>query len=221
MLTTTTRGAAWEMLWGFALVDVIFRLLPSREGVEFERKKSLFLRLSPDKGVSFGLALAAGVLDYRMQGDGVDPLPFVGRKEIQRAGRAMREALKISNEELEEMVGILEPIEGLLGPAAPGVAGKKRFLARPTAGGTRELLRAVAELGVHVERVSKLEGEVEELLKGEVAPVPLITGDDLVAEGFKPGPVFKRILDAVYDAQLEGRVGTREEALRMSKNVKT
>ena len=45
-------------------------------------------------------------------------------------------------------------------------------------------------------------------------PVPLITGDDLVAAGYAPGPRFKEILSAVEDAQLEGTLLSREEALR-------
>ena len=57
------------------------------------------------------------------------------------------------------------------------------------------------------------------MAKGEVAPAPLITGDDLVAMGMKPGPLFRRILEAVYDAQLEGRVGTRAEAMEMAESL--
>ena len=57
---------------------------------------------------------------------------------------------------------------------------------------------------------------LRELKKTEVAPAPLITGDDLTAAGLTPGPVFKRVLDAVYDAQLEGRVTTHEQALALA-----
>jgi poly(A) polymerase len=46
-------------------------------------------------------------------------------------------------------------------------------------------------------------------------PAPLITGRDLIALGMTPGPEFKRILDAVEEAQLEGRISTREEALEL------
>jgi poly(A) polymerase len=45
-------------------------------------------------------------------------------------------------------------------------------------------------------------------------PVPLINGDDLIAAGYKPGPQFKRILSAVEDGQLEGRLRSRAEAMR-------
>lgn len=48
----------------------------------------------------------------------------------------------------------------------------------------------------------------------QVRPTPLLSGDDLIASGYKPGPLFKEILGAVEDAQLDGRLGNREEALR-------
>ncbi len=44
-------------------------------------------------------------------------------------------------------------------------------------------------------------------------PAPLVTGDDLIAFGHSPGPKFRKILDAVEDGQLEGRLGSREAAL--------
>jgi poly(A) polymerase len=44
-------------------------------------------------------------------------------------------------------------------------------------------------------------------------PSPLVTGHDLIAFGHVPGPKFKEILGAVEDAQLEGRLASREAAL--------
>ena len=44
-------------------------------------------------------------------------------------------------------------------------------------------------------------------------PALLINGDDLIALGYKPGPQFKKILSAVEDGQLEGRLHSREEAI--------
>ena len=49
----------------------------------------------------------------------------------------------------------------------------------------------------------------------EVRPPRLITGEDLKDMGFQPSVRFKEILRAVEDAQLNGKINTREEALRM------
>lgn len=49
----------------------------------------------------------------------------------------------------------------------------------------------------------------------EVRPRLLLTGRDLIASGYKPGPEFKRLLAFAEDAQLEGRVSTKEEALAL------
>ena len=49
----------------------------------------------------------------------------------------------------------------------------------------------------------------------EIKPIPLLRGDDLIAQGYDPGPKFKTILQAVEDAQLEGRIHDRPEALRL------
>lgn len=55
----------------------------------------------------------------------------------------------------------------------------------------------------------KLENTPEE----EIRPTPLITGRDLIAHGWQPGPQFRTMLQAVEDAQLEGVLRTREEAM--------
>jgi poly(A) polymerase len=44
-------------------------------------------------------------------------------------------------------------------------------------------------------------------------PVPLVSGDDLIAAGYVPGPRFKEILSQVEDAQLEGRLNSTETAM--------
>jgi putative nucleotidyltransferase with HDIG domain len=44
-------------------------------------------------------------------------------------------------------------------------------------------------------------------------PARLVKGDDLIAAGYQPGPKFREILNAVEDAQLEGRLPSKDEAL--------
>jgi poly(A) polymerase len=55
----------------------------------------------------------------------------------------------------------------------------------------------------------KLENTPEE----EIRPAPLISGQDLIQNGWTPGPRFRTVLQAVEDAQLEGTLHTREEAI--------
>ncbi len=45
-----------------------------------------------------------------------------------------------------------------------------------------------------------------QLSPDQVKPAPLLTGDDLIAMGYRPGPLFGEILAAVEDAQLEDRI---------------
>jgi len=46
-----------------------------------------------------------------------------------------------------------------------------------------------------------------------IRPAPLITGRDLIEAGYEPGPRFKQVLTAVEDAQLEGRLASRDAAM--------
>jgi poly(A) polymerase len=47
----------------------------------------------------------------------------------------------------------------------------------------------------------------------EIRPVRLLTGNDLQSLGYHPGPLFSKILRSLEDAQLEGLVRSRKEAM--------
>jgi poly(A) polymerase len=48
-----------------------------------------------------------------------------------------------------------------------------------------------------------------------VRPKPLLTGRELIAAGYAPGPAFKEILQSIEDAQLEGAITTPEDAMAL------
>jgi poly(A) polymerase len=48
-----------------------------------------------------------------------------------------------------------------------------------------------------------------------IAPKPLLTGNDLIAAGYRPGPKFKSMLESAEDAQLEGEITTLDQALAL------
>ncbi len=58
-----------------------------------------------------------------------------------------------------------------------------------------------------------LRQKMEETPPETMRPTPLVSGHDLIAQGHSPGPKFREILNAVEDAQLEGRLASRDAAL--------
>jgi poly(A) polymerase len=50
-----------------------------------------------------------------------------------------------------------------------------------------------------------------------VRPPRLLTGDDLISLGLRPGPAFRAILEEVEEAQLNGRITTHEEAIELAR----
>jgi putative nucleotidyltransferase with HDIG domain len=55
----------------------------------------------------------------------------------------------------------------------------------------------------------------------EVRPALLVTGRDLIEAGYRPGPEFRHLLALVEDAQLEGRIHSREEGLALLRETVT
>jgi len=92
----------------------------------------------------------------------------------------------------------------------------KRFLRLPKFEEHLELHRldCLASHG-QLENYQLVRRKLEELPREELKPKPLLTGHDLIAQGYTPGPVFSEILRAVEDAQLEGRLTNREDALAL------
>jgi poly(A) polymerase len=195
----------------------VFRLLgPAPESAG---QALLFPAISPGEPIEFGLALAGGILCYRMRsaGGNADPVALLEHKQVRADLRAMRQSTKTSNDEHEMAEQVMADIPVLLASSAPGVARLKRFLAGPTSAQTRSLLDAIAAVGWHRDRIAHLREQLQDLRTQDVAPTPLVSGDDLIAAGLKPGPAFKAILDLTYDAQLEGRIADKAQALAHAK----
>jgi len=136
------------------------------------------------------------------------------------AGAAMAEEicrrLRLSNDETALVVDLVREHLRIRDLPRMRPAKVKRFLARPDIADHLELHR-VDCLASHGD-LSTWEWARqarEHLTEEEQRPPRLVTGDDLIARGHRPGPRFKEILEAVLDAQLEGRVRTREEALAL------
>jgi tRNA nucleotidyltransferase/poly(A) polymerase len=57
------------------------------------------------------------------------------------------------------------------------------------------------------------------LPSSELNPEPLITGDDLRREGMVPGPAFRHILETVRNAQLNGDVESKQQAIELARRI--
>lgn len=69
----------------------------------------------------------------------------------------------------------------------------------------------------HLDNYDFVRGKLAELPPEQLRPARLVTGRDLIADGYRPGPGFSAVLDEIEDAQLEGRIATREEGLALAR----
>jgi len=120
---------------------------------------------------------------------------------------------KLSNKEVDEAAWLVEHRTALAGARRTRWSRLQPVLAHPW-----------AESLVALHEASSPQGPDEaawcrELLaqpRASLDPPPLLTGDDLRMRGLQPGPTFKKILQAVRDAQLDGEIRTQEEAIRLA-----
>lgn len=128
-----------------------------------------------------------------------------------------RTALCLTNDERDRLRDILKGV-AVLRHAWPGlsVAEQKRTAASDW---FVEALRLVSTRDP--EHMARIRQGVDALARtpSGLAPSPLLSGDDLVAEGYRTGPAFGQLLAHLYDAQLEDRVATREEALELAREL--
>jgi poly(A) polymerase len=91
----------------------------------------------------------------------------------------------------------------------------KRFLRLPKFDEHLELHRLdVSSSNRNLESYEMVRRKLSEYTEERLKPEPLLTGDDLIASGYTPGPRFSAILAAVEDAQLEGELQTSGEAMQ-------
>lgn len=128
--------------------------------------------------------------------------------------------LKLSNAERERVEWLVQKHQFLCDAAHMKTSKLKTTLAHP---GIRELLalhRADAlASGRGAEHVDYCERLLSEWSEADLNPPALLTGHDLARLGLPPGPQFKRLLDAVREAQLDGAVTSPKQALDLVRRL--
>jgi poly(A) polymerase len=93
------------------------------------------------------------------------------------------------------------------------VATLRRFLAEPWIADLLELVRIdTLSASGDLSTWEFCQERLRELAVDARRPAPLLRGRDLIELGHVPGPEFRRILDAAYDAQLEGEIRSNQDA---------
>lgn len=167
---------------------------------------------------SFPLAFAALLHDVgkpRTVGRTPDRYTFYGHEHVgcRLAGDIARR-LKLSNAERERLEWLVDRHQYLCGARHMQTSKLKTMLNHPGIGELLVLHRADAlASGRSDDHVVYCEQLLREWSQEDLNPAPLLTGHDLLRHGLKQGPRFKELLDAVREAQLDGRVKSRKEAL--------
>jgi poly(A) polymerase len=124
--------------------------------------------------------------------------------------------LKLSNAERERIEWLVEKHQFLSDARKMRLSKLKTTLAHP---GIQELLalhRADALASSRdLDQVEFCEQLLHDWTPADLNPTPLLTGDDLQELGVEQGPIYKKLLAAVREAQLEGTVRTTEEAIEL------
>ncbi|HEY4356403.1 MAG TPA: CCA tRNA nucleotidyltransferase [Acidobacteriaceae bacterium] len=146
-----------------------------------------------------------------------DRIRFNGHAEIGVAvARTILNRMRFSNDDTEQILALVKHHMQFGDVTKMKQSTLKRFLRLP---------KFDEHLALHYADVMSSHGlrgmydyakeHFERLGADEIKPTLLLAGDDLIAAGYKPGPDFRTMIEAAEDAQLEGAISTREQALQL------
>ena len=227
MLTEGRARRAFLLLDASGLLDHVLPDISAMKGVqqppEFHPEGDVFvhtLLLLDNLPNPCALTLAWGALLHDVGKPPTfrvapDRIRFDGHVEVgvKMAERICRD-LRFSNDETEQILALVDNHMRFGHATRMKESTLKRFLRMPAFDEHLALHRADClashrNLGTY-EFIQQKRAEIP---AEKMRPVPLVTGDDLIAAGHLPGPRFREILAAVEDAQLEGRLPSRDAAL--------
>lgn len=189
ILTGANVGIALHLLRETGLLAALLPELPAGRGVR------LTLLREP---VSMPLAWAAVL-------EGVSDAAVLLRR------------FRFSHTEAEQCLGLLKGESKFDRVQEMPVAELKRFLRVPNFAEHLDLHRASRiAAGKDLATFDHLNGLLARWTVNDLRPITLLNGADLLQLGLTPGPRFREILTQIEDAQLEGRITTKSEAIALA-----
>ena len=146
-----------------------------------------------------------------------DRIRFDGHVEV---GVAMAthilSRLRCSHDEIDQVVALVANHMKFKDAPRMKQSTLKRFLRLPRFAEHLELHRLdCLSSHRHLDNYEFVRAKLDEIPDDELRPPRLLTGADLIAAGYVPGPAFAKMIEAAETAQLDGRVHTREQALAL------
>lgn len=229
MLTEGRARQAFELLDDTGLLDVVLPEVAKMKGVQqppqFHPEGDVWVHTGKlleqlDAGCTATLAWAALLHDVGKPPtfkDAPDRIRFDGHVEVGVAIAAeICHRFRFSNEETRQVLALVENHMRFADAPKMKPSTLKRFF---------RLENFEEHLELHKMDCMAAHGNLDcwnfarqhyrEMPPDIVRPKPLLTGRELIAAGYVPGAMFKEMLRAVEDAQLEGTIATEQEALRL------
>jgi len=170
-------------------------------------------------------ALALGVLLHDVGKPGTfrvaGRIRFDGHVELgERIAREILNRLRFSNAEVDQVIALIANHMRFAHVHQMRESTLKRMLRLPAFDEHLELHRldCTSSHG-HLENYEFAKAKFEQSAPQELRPPRLLTGDDLIAAGYAPGPDFSRMLEIAEDAQLEGHIHSKEEGLDLVRST--
>ena len=230
MLTEGRASQAFQLLDTTRLLPEVLPEIAAMKGVEqppyhpegdvFVHTLLLLEKLRPGASGSISKTLAWGALLHDVGKPATfrrapDRIRFDGHVEVgvKMAAEICRR-LRFSNHETNQILALVDNHMRFGQVQRMNQSTLKKFLRLPAFEEHLELHR-IDCLSSHgqLDAYEYSREQLRSMPPEAIRPTPLITGRDLIDAGYEPGPRFKEILAAIEDAQLEGRLASREAAM--------
>ncbi len=231
MLTEGQARRAFELLDTTGLLRQVLPEIAAMKGVEqspeyhpegdvFVHTLLLLEKLQPSGSGPISKTLAWGALLHDVGKPPTiriapDRIRFDGHVEVgvKMAAEICRR-LRFSNHETDQILALVDNHMRFADVQRMNQSTLKKFLRLPAFDDHLELHR-IDCLSSHgqLDAYEYSREQLRSMPPEAIRPTPLITGRDLIEAGYEPGPRFKEILTAIEDAQLEGRLASREAAM--------
>ncbi len=188
------------------------------EGDVFVHTRAMLELLPPEAPASLALAVLFHDIGkpptFRYHAD-EDRIRFSGHDRVGAAmTEKLMERLRFSRHDIDRVTEAVRQHMVFKDVQNMRTAKLKRFMAREGFDEELELHRVDCQSSHGaLDNYDFLKTKAEEFANEPLIPPPLLTGHDLMALGWKPGPHFGQVLESIQTAQLEGTLTTKEEAL--------